>query len=107
LSSILALRKYELVTVSSSVRASLSRSTTRRSTGCTFDLLEHGIDRHPMLAHEALESEDAGAATLAGAGRPADLGHCPRTAVDGERHLLAVDDLAVADDHCSLVPRQM
>jgi len=56
-----------------------------------------------MLAQEALEGEDAGATVLAGAGGAAELGDRPGALVEGVRHLLVVDDFAVADNHIARV----
>src|SRR5919112_861755 len=94
-----ACRKYVLVTVSSNVRASLNRETTRGLTGCNVDLRRQGGDGPLMLAQQPLEREDARAAVTARAGGPADPGQRPGTLVDRARHRLVVDDPAVAHDH--------
>ena len=92
-----------LVTVSSKVSACVEQLDDtgaswlqRRPPG------DGAIGRGPMLAHEPLEREDAGAAVLPGAGRAADrrerAGAVPDRGGDGP----VGDDAAVADDHGGL-----
>jgi hypothetical protein len=88
-----------LVTVSSKVSASLNSSTMRGLAGCNFDLRRQGGQGVAMLAQQSLEGEDAGAAALAGSGRPAHAGEGPRAGLDRGSDLAVVDDLTVADDH--------
>src|SRR4051794_12944280 len=102
-SSMRALRKYPLVTVSSKVRASLSSSTTRGLTGCTrhfqFSLGGSLGSDGAMLAHEVAEGADAVAAGAAGAGLAGDVGHAAGAVRDGLEDVAVGHNVAVAHVH--------
>jgi hypothetical protein len=87
------------VTVSSNVRASLNRATTRGLAGCNVDLRRQGSDGVLMLAQQSLEREDAPAAVFPCPGGPAQPGQRPCPGVDRAHDCLVVDDPTVADDH--------